>query len=124
MKTKKEIALTVSTVMTIMALTVTSFAKIFKAPILAASFTRSGIISHITQLGVATLILLALYLYPRTMKVGLLLLSCYFGGAIAIDGFHNEPILIPILILGIIWINAFLRNPEIFISTNQVKVSE
>jgi hypothetical protein len=57
------------------------------------------------------------------MKIGLFLLSCYFGGAIATNLEHGITPIQPVALLTIIWINAFVRNCEIFISPKQVKLA-
>jgi hypothetical protein len=47
------------------------------------------------------------------MRIGFLLLTAYFGGAIATEITHGG-FIAPIAILTIVWIAAYLRKPEIF----------
>jgi len=57
--------------------------------------------------------LAALFLYPRTIRIGFLLLTAYFGGAIAVEITHGT-FIVPAIILTLIWIAAYLRKPDIF----------
>ncbi|GAB3985916.1 hypothetical protein GCM10028807_02210 [Spirosoma daeguense] len=57
-----------------------------------------------------------LYLYPKTMKLGFILLSCYFAGAIATELSHGTPFN-AVMPLTLIWISAFLRDKTIFLPT-------
>ena len=54
-----------------------------------------------------------LFLFPRTNIYGTLLLSSYMGGAIIIHMTGGLPITLPTVVLIIIWIGGFLRNPEL-----------
>jgi hypothetical protein len=63
----------------------------------------------------------ALFVFPKTMKIGFLLLTCYFAGAIATELSHNMPLnAVPVLTL--IWIAAFLRDSSIFLPTREEQV--
>ena len=64
-------------------------------------------------LGVIELISALLFLYPRTGVLGLVLLSSYFGGAIATHLQHNLDISFPMAIEAAVWIAAALRFPEL-----------
>ena len=56
-----------------------------------------------------------LFLFPKTNKLGTILLSSYLGGAIIIHMTGGMSILIPSAILIIVWITGIIRNPD-FIS--------
>lgn len=56
---------------------------------------------------------IALFLYPRTGMLGLLLLSSYLGGAIATHLQHGQEILFPAAIEAVVWIAAVIRFPEL-----------
>jgi hypothetical protein len=64
-------------------------------------------------LGVIEILSVLLFLYPRTAILGTLLLSSYFGGAIATHLQHNQGIMFPIILESLIWIGACLRLPEL-----------
>ncbi len=54
-----------------------------------------------------------LFLFPKTNKYGLLLLSSYMGGAIIIHMTGALSIVMPSVVLILIWVVGFLRNPEL-----------
>lgn len=54
-----------------------------------------------------------LFLFPKTNIYGVLLLSSYMGGAIIIHMTGGLSILIPSVVLILVWIVGFLRNPEL-----------
>jgi len=54
-----------------------------------------------------------LFLYPKTNKIGTLLLSSYMGGAIIIHMTGATSIIMPVVVLILVWVVAFLRNPEL-----------
>jgi uncharacterized membrane protein YphA (DoxX/SURF4 family) len=55
-----------------------------------------------------------LFLFPKTNKIGTLLLSAYMGGAIIIHMTSNTSILMASAVLILVWVVAYLRNPELF----------
>ena len=55
-----------------------------------------------------------LFLIPKTNKYGTLLLSSYMGGAIIIHMTGGTSILIPSIVLVLVWVVAFLRDPKMF----------
>ncbi len=55
-----------------------------------------------------------LFLIPKTNKFGTLFLSSYMGGAIIIHMTGGTSILMASVVLILVWIVAFLRNPEYF----------
>jgi len=55
-----------------------------------------------------------LFLFPKTNKYGTLLLSSYMGGAIIIHMTGGMSIGMPSVVLILVWVVAYLRNPEIF----------
>ena len=54
-----------------------------------------------------------LFLFPRTNKQGTLLLSSYMGGAIIIHMMNGMSIAMPTVVLLLVWLVGFLRNPEL-----------
>lgn len=55
-----------------------------------------------------------LFFWPRTNKLGTLLLSSYMGGAIILHMTGGISIVMPAAILVMVWLVAWLRNPELF----------
>ena len=54
-----------------------------------------------------------MFLIPKTNKFGTLLLSSYMGGAIIIHMTGGMSIGMPTVILLLVWLVAFMRNPEL-----------
>lgn len=54
-----------------------------------------------------------LFLFPRTNKIGTLLLSSYMGGAIIIHMTNGMSILMPAITLILVWAVGFIRNPTL-----------
>ena len=53
-----------------------------------------------------------LFLLPKTNKFGVLLLSSYMGGAIILHMTGGISIVLPSVVLIVVWIVGFLRNPS------------
>jgi hypothetical protein len=56
-----------------------------------------------------------LFVFPKTMRIGFILLSCYFAGAMATELSHDGSIFNPAIPLALIWITAYLRDNSIFL---------
>jgi hypothetical protein len=51
---------------------------------------------------------------PDTMKLGFILASCYFAGAIATELSHEALKVNPFIPIVLLWIGAFIRDRSIF----------
>ncbi len=69
--------------------------------------------NNLILLGILEIAIIAIFLYPRTGVVGALLMIAYMGGAIAVHFVSGQPMALPILIQGLIWISSALRFPEL-----------
>lgn len=87
--------------------------KIAGQPELSARIAAVGLLSYIKLFAAAEIVFVALFLYARTMKLGLLLLTAYFGGAIATEILHGG-MLFPAILLSLVWTGAYLRMPSAF----------
>jgi hypothetical protein len=74
-----------------------------------------GVGRHVRLLGVMELTFAALFVVPATMKLGFILASCYFGGAIATELSHDALKVNPFIPIVLLWIGAFIRDRSIFI---------
>lgn len=54
-----------------------------------------------------------LFLVPRTNLFGTLLLSSYMGGAIILHMTSGTSIMMPSVVLVLVWVGSFIRNPEL-----------
>ncbi len=54
-----------------------------------------------------------LFLFPKTNKIGTLLLSSYMGGAIIIHMTAGMSIMMPAVVLILVWTVGIIRNPDL-----------
>lgn len=113
MKAKKIITI----IFTVLASAMVIFSGILKltgSADLVAALTKVGVADYIMYLGIMEIGFTALFIYPKTMKIGFILLCCYFAGALATELSHGTPFnaLTPMIL---IWIAAFLRDKFIFL---------
>jgi hypothetical protein len=90
-------------------------AKLAGAAPIVEGLTKLGVGPYIPVLGTMELVFAALFLVPKTSKIGFLLIASYFAGALATDLSHGNTIVTPLVILVLVWVAAFLKKPEIFI---------
>ena len=76
--------------------------------------TALGVKRYVPLLGVMELVFAALFVFPPTFKLGFLLASCYFGGAIATELSHDALKVNPFIPIVVLWIGAFVRDRSIF----------
>jgi hypothetical protein len=86
-------------------------------PVVKATIELGYPESVITALGVILLVCVILYLVPRTAVLGAVLLTGYFGGAIATQMRVGNPlfshVLFPVYLAVLIWGGLFLRNSRV-----------
>ena len=75
--------------------------------------SKLGVGPHLRLLGVMELTFAALFVIPATMKLGFILASCYFAGAIATELSHNALKANPFVPIVLLWIGAFIRDRSI-----------
>ena|SRR5436190_12318018 len=73
-----------------------------------------GVGRYVWWLGVIDMAFATLFGIPATFKMGFLLASCYFGGAIATVLSHGALKANPFIPIMLRWIGAFIRNRSIF----------
>ena len=76
--------------------------------------TKMGVGRHLRLLGLMELAFAALFVIPATMKIGFILASCYFAGAIATELSHDALKANPFIPMVLLWIGAFIRDRSIF----------
>jgi len=90
--------------------------KLAFVPQLVNIFSKIGLLSYIKILGTTELLFLSTFLWEKTRKLGLLLLTGYFGGAMAVEMSHGTFFIAPATILTLIWITAYLLDESMFVS--------
>lgn len=94
-----------------------SLTKLLKvAPVLQAA-TRLGFSVHeIVGVGITLLICTVIYVIPQTSVFGAVLLTAYFGGAVATQSHIGSPAfetLFPVLFGVLVWLPLFIRERRI-----------
>jgi len=95
-------------------ITLGAFMKLAAAAPLVEIYSKIGLLPYLRILGLSEILFVALFLWPRTMKMGFFLLTGYFGGAMAVEWSHGNFFIVPGIILSIIWIAAYLRDASLF----------
>lgn len=83
-----------------------------------AASRQLGYPTHVwPTLGVIELVIIALYLYPRTAVLGALFLTGYLGGAVSIHVRTGDPLfshtLFPLYVALMIWGALYLRDEKL-----------
>ena len=96
------------------ALVATASMKLAHAPKMVEAFTRAGLGEGAAfPIAIVELTCLALYLIPRTMVLGAVLLTGYFGGAIVVHIISGESIF-PVFMIGVwVWGGIYFRVPAL-----------
>lgn len=90
----------------------------FMMPEMAVNFEKWGLGNWRNVIACGEIIATLLFLFPRTNIYGVLLLSAHMGGAIIVHVSHAEPFILPLVILILIWVTGFIRNPLLLININ------
>lgn len=91
----------------------------FTMPEMIDNFNQSGLGDWRVIIAFGEIISALLFLLPKTNIFGSLLLSSYFGGAILLHMATAQSIMVPTVILILVWIIAFIRNPELLLKFNK-----
>jgi hypothetical protein len=77
------------------------------------AMTALGVRRYVPWLGVMELVCAALFVIPATFKLGFVLSSCYFAGAIATELSHDALKVNPFIPIVLLWIGALIRDRSI-----------
>jgi uncharacterized membrane protein YphA (DoxX/SURF4 family) len=88
-----------------------------------AEFQRMGIAQHMPMFGTMEFLFAALFIIPQTRRVGFVLLSCYFAGAIATDLSHSKPVHNAMLPLTLVWIGMFIADRAVFFPAKRAVIA-
>lgn len=84
-------------------------------PVVVEFLTKAGYGEYMVILGVSSIVIAALLLYPKTYKIGFLLASCYFASALGLE-ISGGQIPVSAVFNAILWIGMFVKNKEMFLS--------
>jgi DoxX-like family len=115
---KKQIVKMIPTFLVVALLIISGFLKISRLHPMLLHFVQLGIDDYLPVLGSAEILFALLFLFPSTGKLGLLLLTGYFGGAIAVE-IPYHMVAGPGIPLVLIWIAGFVRQPLFFIESKK-----
>ncbi|MFO0900558.1 MAG: DoxX family protein [Pirellulales bacterium] len=90
--------------------------KLLQTEDVVKGFTELGMKDKILLIATGELASAILFLLPRTHSLGVLLLSSYMGGAILVHMTKGESYVGPSVILLLVWLTAWLRNPLVLSS--------
>jgi hypothetical protein len=76
--------------------------------------TKLGVRRYLPLLGAMEVTFATLFVIPGTFKLGFLLASCYFAGAIATELSHDALTAIPFIPIVLLWVGAFIRDRSVF----------
>lgn len=111
----KKILMIVSSIVAVVMIGGGGVAKLVGPPRVVQMLTGYGVGNYILFLGVTEIILIILFLLPKTRRIGYLLICCYFGGAIATAFSHQGRLINPaILPLLVATLNIYLRDGALF----------
>jgi hypothetical protein len=94
--------------------------KLTHAQAIVDGFSKSALINYINLIGIIELISVALFLIPKTSKLGFLLLCSYLGGAIAVELAGGQAPMAAIF-LALIWISVYLKDQSMFLRAGKVE---
>ena len=78
---------------------------------------KAGFGEYIKLLGLVSIIIAALSAYPKTNKIGFLLASCYFSGALCLE-ISGAQVPVSAAFLSILWVGMFLKDKNMFLSAS------
>jgi len=87
--------------------------KLTGNPKILETMTALGVGRYVRWLGLMELAFAALFVVPATFKLGFVLASCYFGGAIATELSHDALKVNPFIPIVLLWVGAFIRDRSI-----------
>ena len=99
-----------------LALAASAGLKLSGTETMVSAFEKWNLGDMRVAIGVLEIACAALYVFPKTASLGVLLLSSYFGGAIVAHMSHGEPYVVPAIFMGLVWIAQYLRRPEMLAS--------
>ena len=88
--------------------------KLSGNPKILEAMTTLGVGRYVRLLGVMEVAFATLFVIPVTFKLGFVLSSCYFAGAIATELSHDALKVNPFIPIVLLWIGAFIRDRSIF----------
>ena len=118
MKGKKIITVTLTVLVAIIVIT-SGFLKAIHLPWSVDGLVKFNLPNSATALGLMEMSFAVLFIIPKTMRIGFILLCCYFAGAMATELSHDGNMMNPAIPLALIWITAFVRDRSLFLGSSK-----
>ncbi|MVT09526.1 DoxX family protein [Chitinophaga tropicalis] len=118
MKIKKIVTISLTVLVGLMVIT-SGLMKAIHLPWSVAGLVKFNLPNSATVLGLMEMAFAILFIFPKTLRIGFILLSCYFAGAMATELSHDGSMLNPAIPLALVWITAYIRDRELFLGTPQ-----
>jgi hypothetical protein len=77
-------------------------------------FVHYGLDGRVTMIGLGELVTIITFIFPKTSSIAVLFLSAHLGGAIVTHMEHGENFVFQSVLLAIVWITQWLRDPNMF----------
>lgn len=104
-------------------LTMSSLMKLSGADQVTTELSKAGLGPYIKLLGVIELLSVALFLYPKTFKIGFLLLCCYLGGALSIELAGGQAPVAAVFLV-ITWVSVYLRDKLMLLDAAKINLGK
>jgi len=114
-KNSKEIFTIVLTVLVTLMIGLSGLMKAIHLPWSVDGLVKFNLPNSATVLGLMEITFIILFAFPKTMRIGFILISCYLAGAMAVELAHDGSMLNPGIPLALVWITAFLRDRTLFL---------
>lgn len=114
---KKIIIIGLTSLVTLM-IGISGLMKAIHLPWSVEGLIKFNLPNSATVLGLMEMTFILLFAFPRTMRIGFILISCYLAGAMATELSHDGSMLNPGIPLVLVWIAAFLRDKSLFLGTS------
>lgn len=114
LKIKKIIIIGMTCLVTLM-VGLSGLMKAIQLPWSVEGLVKFNLPNSATTLGLMEMVFIILFAFPKTMRIGFILISCYLAGAMATELSHDGSMLNPGIPLFLIWITAFLRDRSLFL---------
>lgn len=95
-------------------LVVSGIFKLSGNPQVTEGLTQLGFGSLIKIMGIAELLFVGLFLYPKTQKIGFYLILSYLGGASAIEISTGQPP-VALAYIALVWLGLFVKDSKQFL---------
>lgn len=118
MTTKRIVMISLTVLVAIMIIT-SGFMKAIHLPWSVEGLVRFNLPNAATALGLMEMSFAILFLVPKTMRIGFILLNCYFAGAMATELSHDGSLLNPAIPLALVWVTAFIRDKDLFVGASR-----